>query len=174
MAQVLAGIFLYLVLAIMPKRAKGDIPDLIADDGDLHRELASCTTRTGLAKCLATLGERGWLTDDSVANNTRSLYRKLNESSEHHSKQDTVYGKVAQSMELPGLKRWDYCHPMALMHYLCRISGALASMMAACSTAAIPMRIVIYIDEICPGNPLRPEKSRTLQAIYWTFVDFPD
>ena len=34
-------------------------------------------------------------------------------------------------------------------------------------------RIVLYIDEICPGNPLRPEKSRTLQAIYWAFIDWP-
>ena len=35
------------------------------------------------------------------------------------------------------------------------------------------MRIVLYIDEICPGNPLRPEKSRTLQAIYWAIIEWP-
>ena len=35
------------------------------------------------------------------------------------------------------------------------------------------MRIIIYIDELCPGTPFRPEKSRTLQAIYWAFADWP-
>ena len=35
------------------------------------------------------------------------------------------------------------------------------------------MRVIIYIDELCPGNPFRPEKSRTLQAIYWAIADWP-
>jgi len=37
-----------------------------------------------------------------------------------------------------------------------------------------PLRVVIYIDEINPGSPLRPEKSRTLQAVYWCFADWPE
>ena len=36
------------------------------------------------------------------------------------------------------------------------------------------MRIVLYMDSICPGNPLRPDKSRTTECLYWTIVDFPD
>ena len=34
-------------------------------------------------------------------------------------------------------------------------------------------KIVLYIDEVCPGNPLRPEKSRTTQAVYWAMADLP-
>ena len=33
--------------------------------------------------------------------------------------------------------------------------------------------MIIYIDEICPGNPLRPDKSRTLQAVYWAINEWP-
>ena len=36
-----------------------------------------------------------------------------------------------------------------------------------------PFRMVLYVDEIVPGNPFRPEKSRTLQCIYFAFLDWP-
>ena len=36
-----------------------------------------------------------------------------------------------------------------------------------------PLRLILYIDEINPGNPLRPDKARTTQAIYDCFADWP-
>ena len=88
---------------------------------------------------------------------------------------NTPYGKVIQRMDLPleALKQWEYVHPMALVYYLGTISRPFFDVMKTCSTPGIPMKLIIYIDEVCPGNPLRPEKSRTLQAIYWAFVDWP-
>jgi len=62
---------------------------------------------------------------------------------------------------------------MALIYYLSTISTWFADIMTTSNIAGKPMRIIIYIDEICPGNPLRPDKSRTLQAIYWAFADWP-
>ena len=36
-----------------------------------------------------------------------------------------------------------------------------------------PLRLILYIDEVNPGNPLRPDKGRGTQAIYWCFADWP-
>ena len=76
-------------------------------------------------------------------------------------------------MPLSNLRVWRYCHPMALIYYLSTLGSAFGNLMEACSRGGLPMRLIIYIDELCPGNPLRPEKSRTLQAIYWAFADWP-
>ena len=46
-------------------------------------------------------------------------------------------------------------------------------MMYDCCSPGRPLRLVLYADEMNPGNPWRPEKSRTLQCIYWAFVDWP-
>ena len=59
------------------------------------------------------------------------------------------------------------------MSYLCTISGAFYDVLRSVHVAGQPLRIVLYVDECCPGNPLRPEKSRSIHCIYWTFVDFP-
>lgn len=37
-----------------------------------------------------------------------------------------------------------------------------------------PARIVIYEDEVRPGNVHRPDKGRAYLAIYWSFLDYPD
>ena len=35
------------------------------------------------------------------------------------------------------------------------------------------LRIVLYMDSISPGSPLRPDKSRTTECLHWTILDFP-
>lgn len=103
--------------------------------------------------------------------------RDLTHASEHHANQQTSYGTVVQKIELglPKLKFLDVCHPFAMLQYLCSISLPFGDMLytAVQKAAGQPLRLVIYADEMCPGNPFRPEKSRTLQCIYWTFIDFP-
>ena len=76
-------------------------------------------------------------------------------------------------MPIAKLPRWQYAHPLALLHYLSVIGPKFGELMYRCIVPGVPLRIILYIDEICPGNPLRPEKSRTLQAIYWAFLDWP-
>ena len=48
-----------------------------------------------------------------------------------------------------------------------------AQPMIDCLHPTEPLIRILYFDEICPGNALRPEKSRTLPAIYWAFLDWP-
>ncbi len=35
-------------------------------------------------------------------------------------------------------------------------------------------RICLYCDGVTPGNALRPDKGRTFEAVYWTFLELPD
>ena len=37
-----------------------------------------------------------------------------------------------------------------------------------------PGRVVLYVDEVRPGNLNRPDKGRCYQAIYWTLAELPD
>ena len=69
--------------------------------------------------------------------------------------------------------KWDFVHPLAMLYYLATVGSQFFALMKSCITPGVPLRIILYIDEVCPGNPLRPEKSRTLQAIYWAFVEWP-
>ena len=132
--------------------------------------------RSSLATLLHTLYENGMLNDGAIDSDSRSsMRRELQDSMERHSKADTPYGKVVQLMEmnLPELQHWEYCHPMALLYHLSTISDHFAEVMNKSKSDDRAMRIVIYVDECEPGNPLRPEKSRMLQCVYWAFVDWP-
>jgi hypothetical protein len=144
-------------------------------DADTLRKLSECGTRTGLHQALQHLSVAGWLKPRVADELTTGTRRKLTEAVTNHGTTDTPYGTVLQSMKLPlaKLPRWSYVHPIALLYHLAMISAAFADMMESCVTPGAPVRVVIYIDEICPGNPLRPEKSRTLQAIYWCLADWP-
>ena len=117
----------------------------------------------------------GWLHDDVVAAHTSSIKRRLDTAQTEHATADTPYGPVCQEMDLEvvGFRLWRYCHLLAYMYYLSKISTSFADLMMSSNTDGTPNRLIIYIDEVCPGNPLRPEKSRTLQAIYWAFAEWP-
>ena len=144
-------------------------------DADLQRELLQCTTQTGLISAITALSKAGWLKDDVVQANLITKRRLQNAKNTGHCNRTTPYGTVLQRMALPlpGLPHWEFIHPMALMHYLTTISTSFSSIMDSCLEPGLPLRLILYIDEVCPGNPLRPEKSRTLQAIYWCFADWP-
>jgi len=103
------------------------------------------------------------------------LKKDLQRATEHHSKQQTPYGTVVQSVHL-GLDKmqdWEICHPYAFLWYLCHISEPFQKVMHDCTKDGQILRLVVYTDEMIPGNPFRPERSRTLMCIYWCFVDWP-
>lgn len=147
------------------------------DDDSLHRQLVQCGTKTGLTQAISALSTAGWLKQEVLVRNTHAFTRKLTRAHRVHCDAVTPYGTVVQKMPLPlpGLPIWEYCHPLAFIHYMSTISVAFASTMDTTITAAsgTPLRIILYIDEICPGNPLRPDKGRTLQAIYWAILEWP-
>jgi hypothetical protein len=159
----------------MPRR-KRDVASPL--DARTLRLLATTGTRSGLTNSLIALAQAGWLQEDKVAELTQlhkgSIRRKMHVAIGQHGLADTPYGKVVQSMDLPGFGRWKFCHPAALLWYLCTLSlGFFVMVRDAAASNGGRLNIVIYIDELCPGNPFRPERSRTLQACYWTVPQFP-
>ena len=142
---------------------------------DMLRHLSQCGTRAGLSSALVYLADAGWLRPYALQGMASGVRRKMSQAVGDHANASTPYGKVIQQMSLPltKLPLWDYVHPTALLYYLALISTAFGDMMAESAVPGVPMRVIIYIDEICPGNPLRPDKARTLQAIYWCLADWP-
>ena len=165
---------------VMPPKGARKRPaaalDTSAADDALHRTLVQCGTQVGLVNTLIALQDAGWLTDDAVRSNTQvGTRRRLHNATTCHSTSITPYGRVVQYMQLPleKLPNWEYINPLALLYYLSSICVPFGNMMRESNTPGVPMKIIIYIDEICPGNPLRPEKSRTLQALYWACAEWP-
>jgi hypothetical protein len=140
-------------------------------DGELRNLVAlQHKTKTTIVETLTVLKDAGLL-KEGVSR------RDLQKASEHHSSQTTPYGKVVERMKLnaTGLKYLDICNPFALLFYLSSMSVAFAALMtdAVARAGGRALRLIIYTDEMCPGNPYRPEKSRTLQCVYWAFADWP-
>ena len=129
-------------------------------------------TKTSTIQMLMELQSSGALAGESTE---RELRRQMQHATEAHANAMTPYGKVVQGIRLDSskLKTWEICHPFALLWYLTSISVNFADMMRKCTTSGRPLRLVVYVDGLIPGNPFRPEKSRKLECIYWTFVDWP-
>ena len=147
------------------------------DDGGTFRALAQCGNKTNLGAALTALQSAGWLTAavrDHVGN-TRRVKASMATAVTAHTDATTPYGRVIQTMGLPlhQYPQWNYCHPMAYVHYLSTISSIFSELMCSSIVDGSVGHIILYVDEICPGNPFRPERSRTLQAIYWAFSEWP-
>ena len=128
-------------------------------------------TKTSTIQMLKSLESAGSL---GPVGTERQLRSKLQAATEAHSKTVTPYGPVVQPIRLdhPKLRDWDICSPFAWLYHMATISTEFARVMKSCADRG-PLRIVIFCDEMIPGNPFRPEKSRTLMCIYWAIVDWP-
>ena len=104
-----------------------------------------------------------------------SLRIHIHNCSEEHAKKMTDSGPILQRVHLghPKMKYWEACHPCAFLRYLTSVSSSFAQIMKTAIDGGSPLRLIIYMDEMNPGNPCRPEKSRTMQCIYWCFADWP-
>ena len=85
----------------------------------------------------------------------------------------TPYGPVVMKMTLDDIDI-DFVNPFAYMYFLCDKFRKLFQIL--CPGGQPTQRcIVLYIDEVRPGNPLRAgDKSRTTQCLYWVFSCLPD
>ena len=155
-----------------PKKRPAATPDA---NLNTLREIVSNGTKTGIAQTLVKLQSAGLLNADIAQSNLRNVRQKLQDAEKNHGEQRTPYGPLIQEMSLPikNFKPWKFVHPLALLYYMSMLSDAFGACMHAVCEDGTPLQLILYMDEICPGNPLRPEKSRTMQAIYWVFSDFP-
>ena len=136
--------------------------------------LAHGSTKAAVVSLLTTLAKSGLLVCGDDLDET-SLKRQLGEAGANHSNTMTPYGPIVQTIELglEGLRHWEYQNPFAWLYQMCKVSPGFASIMAEISASGNPVRIIIFADGLVPGNPFRPEKSRSLMCIYWAIVDWP-
>jgi hypothetical protein len=138
--------------------------------------LTETVTKLSLARILQNLNAAGYLTD--IGEGTRrEVCDELRASELAHSIASTPHGTVVQKMPLNDgpLKQWSYVNPHALTFYMSTLSEQWSELFLRVlrPDPTRPVRIILYIDGITPGNNLRPDKGRSMEALYWACADWP-
>jgi len=142
--------------------------------------VARGTTKTAVVQILSTLWKNGMLknVEDEEEVDEASLKRQLTVASVQFANTKTPYGTIVQYLDLSAtgvqeLKQWEFIHPFAWLYQMCVESQPFALLMHGLCCDSRPLRVIIFADGMIPGNPFRPEKSRTLMCVYWAVVDWP-
>ena len=95
--------------------------------------------------------------------------------------QNTPYGPLHQTVSLPldegGATDIEFVSPLAWLH-VASAAAEPVSMLLARSIAAHPPSpsrpwgLIVYSDEITPGNQLLNDNARKVQAVYFSFREF--
>ena len=96
----------------------------------------------------------------------------LRKAANDHVAAKTPYGRVVQTMDIGLSEPWEYCEPKAYLRYMSSLSDSYAEVMGSID-GPTKFSVVLYLDEICPGNPFRPDKARKLWGLYWACVQWP-
>jgi len=104
---------------------------------------------------------------------------KLTTAAHAHADFDTPYGPVVQQMPLQRndgtYYHWEFVHPLAFIWYLSLKCVQFGDMMeAALSRCGNELSLLLYGDEITPGNVLRHDDGRKVFAFYYAFLEWPD
>ena len=137
---------------------------------------SSCVTRTGLAKVLTTLSQQKLLNFDPAVTE-ETLAKQITAAVDEAGTTVTPYGTVVQHLDLgvKGCSAWPYIHPLALLWFLSTISAGFGSLMKSMIEGAAGrcLNILLYDDGFMLGNPLRPDKGRHMNGMYWIILDLP-
>ena len=124
----------------------------------------------------------GGVTDDAL----RKLVQKIKDEPELlddlSSRQSigdatlAIFDSLGQTDELTRDFTWHHVSPQKLLQHLISESRSFAEtvlrkMQTCPNTHANPWHIVLYVDEITPGNVLRPDNRRKLHAFYYSFKE---
>ena len=89
--------------------------------------------------------------------------------------QDSPFGRLIQECVI-GKKciNVPFIHPLALLCIACQRSAAFADMMTTLlDVHGDRINIIIYSDEVTPGQALAARNARKFEAIYWSIEEFP-
>ena len=164
-------------LGSMSKRLK--VNDVAVDSQSRKRQAISAlvpqASRSSLIRTLQTLQEHGMLHEDLQASS--SSHGRSIDSSRHNLafNTGTPYGQLVREMPLMNDDSLWYLDPFALLSHVCTVSPMFFGMLRSIVdvAAGTPLRLILYLDGINPGNPLAPDPQKLLQAVYWSFLDFP-
>ena len=138
---------------------------------------ASCPKVT-LARNLLALHSEGALASGLIADDSdeESVRKSIAASASDLGNRMTPFGTVVQKMTI-GITppfQWTFIHPLALIYMLTQVSIGFAKLLKDTVDTHGMLSIVLFVDEIRPGNVLRPDLGRATQDIFWTFAEFPD
>ena len=142
---------------------------------DLRAELTAAArgSKASIARVLSVLKARGELVDDRLGGNREQCH--LQEATTKHGNAITPYGTVTQRVKLTDDYFMEYVHPCAYFFYLSSICERFSKLINDLldTVGAQPLNVIVYGDEMTPGNPLRPDDGR--EAWQWSFsiVEFP-
>ena len=101
----------------------------------------------------------------------------VREARDRYVQLDTPYGPVHQHLDLGGGIQAEVQHPMAMLYAVSMKSNAFAALLRRtisrfpCSPMS-PWKLIIYTDEVTPGNQLAYAHARETWAWYWSFLGF--
>ena len=93
---------------------------------------------------------------------------------------DTPYGKLHQQINVPTLSgpelKLEVQAPFPCLWHACRASAHFSAMLqrkhaAKPSSLAEPWQMILYCDEVLPGNQLAYRTERKFWAFYWSILD---
>ena len=93
----------------------------------------------------------------------------------------SLLGRCVDTVALPlrgaAARPWPIASPSTCMRFFCESSDSFASMVLAAERAcpnslANPWRMVLYSDELTPGNPLRADNRRKTMIWYWSILEY--
>ena len=98
--------------------------------------------------------------------------RRLQQALAEAAQTETPYGCLGSTFEIGGLTV-PFVNPIALLWVLCHGTVHYMRFLSDCLRGSRG-RIILYTDEVIPGNNLRPDHARGYSAFYWTIMEYPD
>ena len=102
----------------------------------------------------------------------RAKRKKLSDEIALAGQAETPYGCVTKTLTI-GEVAVPFICTFALIFSLCDKSLCFAAFLHNCIQGQVG-RIAIYVDEVVPGNALRPDPGRAFYAWFWTILEWPD
>ncbi len=68
-------------------------------------------------------------------------------------------------------------HPLAMLYHCCALSNSFSKFIGQVAAARPPTidkpwRLILYTDEVLPGNQLGYKSARKFWAVYWSILEF--
>ena len=95
--------------------------------------------------------------------------------------QITAYGPIHETITVPAAAgapiNVEYQNPFAIFHYMCKHDPDYAELVKRThaetpSSVHAPWTIILYSDEVSPGNQLSNRNERKSEALYWNVLQF--
>ena len=104
--------------------------------------------------------------------------KDIRESRDCVGERRTPYGTVHQKISVEsvngGMIELEIQHPFAMLHHACSVSESMSSLIKRARTPSLqqPWQLILYSDEIAPGNQLAYKSERKMWGFYWSVLEW--